>query len=112
MGNALKKSIKIILPILLLGAVIAAACFYFSQFNVAVLNPQGEVARHQRDLIIFTVVLGMFVIIPVFAMLGLFAWKFREGNTKAKYRPDWDGNKWLETIWWGIPIVIILILSV
>lgn len=109
----MKKSLKIILPILLVvGVVVAAASFYFSQFNVAVLNPQGEIARQQRDLIVFTTMLGMTVVIPVFVMLGLFAWKFREGNTKAKYRPDWDGNNKLEAIWWGIPIVIILILSV
>lgn len=102
----------IALPILLAGAVIAAGIFYFSQFNVAVLNPQGDIARQQRDLIVFTVILGMFVVIPVFIMLGLFAWKFREGNTKAKYRPNWDGDNRLEAIWWGIPIVIIAILSV
>lgn len=108
----MKKLIKIILPILLIGSVIAAGIFYFQQFNVAVLNPQGDIARQQRDLIVFTVALGAFVVIPVFIMLGLFAWKFREGNIKAKYRPDWDGNKWFEAIWWGIPCAIILVLSI
>lgn len=80
--------------------------------TVDVLQPQGDIARQQRDLILFTTALGMFVVIPVFVMLGLFAWKFREGNKKAKYRPDWDGNSMLEAIWWGIPTVIIIILSV
>lgn len=108
----MKKLIKILLPILLAGSVVVVGIFFFQQFNVAVLNPQGDIARQQRDLIVFTTVLGMVVVVPVFIMLGLFAWKFREGNHKAKYRPDWDGNKWLETIWWGVPIVIILILSV
>lgn len=108
----MKKILKIALPILLSVVLIAAAAFYFSQNNVDVLNPQGDIARQQRDLILFTVILGMFVIVPVFVMLGLFAWKFREGNTKAKYRPDWDEDNRLEAIWWGIPIVIIAILSV
>src|SRR4051812_406278 len=111
--NALKKSIKIILPILLVGSVIVAgASFFFQHYNVDVLNPQGDIARQQRNLIAFTTALGMTVVVPVFIMLGLFAWKFREGNHKAKYRPEWDGNTWLEVIWWGIPILIILILSV
>jgi cytochrome o ubiquinol oxidase subunit 2 len=108
-----KKSIKIVLPILLaIGVIIVAAIFFFQQFNVAVLNPQGEIARQQRDLIVFTTLLGFGVVIPVFVMLGVFAWKFREGNHKANYRPEWDGNKYLEMVWWGIPCAIILVLSV
>ncbi|MDN5274648.1 MAG: cyoA [Candidatus Saccharibacteria bacterium] len=109
----MKKSIKIVLPILLVvGAIIAAATYFFQHYNVAVLNPQGDIARQERDLIVFTTVLGMAVVIPVFAMLGIFAWKFREGNHKANYRPEWDGNKYLEIVWWGIPCAIILVLSV
>lgn len=80
--------------------------------NIAVFNPQGVIAAHQRDLIVFTLTLSLFVVIPVFVMLGVFAWRYREGNTKAKHRPDEDGNKWLEALWWGIPIIIIAILSV
>ena len=29
-----------------------------------------------------------------------------------KYSPNWDTHKILETVWWGIPIIIILILSI
>jgi cytochrome o ubiquinol oxidase subunit 2 len=107
-----KKGIIVGLLLLIVLGVVIGAGFFFQHFNVAVLNPEGEVARHQRDLIVFTTLLGFSVIIPVFGMLGIFAWRFREGNKKAKYRPNWDGNKTLETIWWGIPCVIILVLSV
>jgi len=78
----------------------------------AVFNPEGSIAHQQKTLMIFTVMLGMLVVIPVFIMLFLFAWKYRESNKKAKYRPNESGNRLLETLWWGIPIVIILILSV
>ena len=40
------------------------------------------------------------------------AWKYREGNVMAKYSPDWDHSVVAETAWWGIPVVIITILSV
>lgn len=81
-------------------------------YDIAVLNPQGIIAEKERGLIIFTVLLGLIVIIPVFVMLFTFAWKYREENTKAKYTPDDDKNKWIEGLWWGIPIAIIGILSV
>ena len=56
----------------------------------------------------------MVVIIPVFVMAIVIAWRYREGNTKAKkkYAPNWDQNKLAEFTWWGIPIIIIVILSV
>lgn len=81
--------------------------------NFDVLNPEGEIARKQRDLILFTVGLSLLVVIPVFFMLGFFAWKFRESNPKKqKYTPNWSSSRLLEFIWWGIPILIIAILGV
>ena len=80
--------------------------------NVAVLNPQGAVAAAQKDLLLFTLVLSAIVVVPVFIMIGVFAWRYREGNPKGKYTPDDDSNKWIESVWWGIPILIIGILSV
>lgn len=79
--------------------------------NIAVLNPQGVIATQQKDLIIFTLLLSLIVVVPVFVMLGVFAWKYREGNTGAKYTPEVDGNRWMEALWWGIPVLIIAILG-
>lgn len=80
--------------------------------SMDVLDPKGPIAEQQRGLIIGTVLLSIVVVIPVYTMLGVFAWKYREGNKKARYTPDVEGNRLLETIWWGIPIIIIVILSV
>ena len=98
--------------ILLTVAVCLATWLFLADKNVAVLNPQGIIAAQQKDLMIFTLILSVIVVVPVFTVLGLFAWRYREGNTKAAYAPDEDGNTWLEAIWWGIPIFIIGILSV
>jgi len=59
-----------------------------------------------------TLLLGLLVIIPVFILLFSFAWRYREGNTKAKYSPNLTGNIFAETVWWGIPITIISVLAV
>ena len=108
----MNKKIKIALFVLLGLAVIAAVVVLFKNLDVLVLNPQGEIAEKQRDLIAFTVLLSAVVVIPVFTLLAVFAWKFREGNKNAVYRPDWDGNVIMESIWWGIPCVIIIALGV
>lgn len=80
--------------------------------NIAVLNPQGIIADKQKDLMIFATLLGMVVVVPVFIMLFAFAWKYRESNTKARYTPEADGNRLIEWIWWGIPLIIITVLGV
>jgi cytochrome o ubiquinol oxidase subunit II len=80
--------------------------------TIAILSPAGTVADQQQALIQFAAILGLAVILPVFALTFFIVWRFRDGNVKARYRPDWDSNKKLEAIWWGIPCAIILVLAV
>lgn len=77
-----------------------------------VLQPAGAVAKSEKSLMIFAFSIMMLVVIPVFTMLITFAWKYRAGNDKkVDYRPEWSEHKLLEAVWWGIPILIILILG-
>lgn len=107
----MKKYRVIIAVALWVIALLFGAWLLFRGVNFPVLNPAGEVGMKQRDLMVVAVVMSAVVVIPVFTMLGLFAWRYRAGN-KAKYTPDWHQNNKLEALWWGIPIVIIAILSV
>ena len=104
------------LPIIFLAIVlIALLSWYLSHHIVAVLSPAGEVARRERDLIFICLGLAVFVVVPVFVMAASIAWRYREDNHKIKerkYSPDWDHSKLYESLWWGIPICIIGILSV
>ncbi len=80
--------------------------------DIAVLNPKGTIASQQRNLILTTTLLSLVVVLPVFALTIGIALKYRAGNTKANYTPEWDHHRGLETLWWGIPIAIILLLAV
>jgi cytochrome o ubiquinol oxidase subunit II len=79
--------------------------------KIAVLNPKGPIALQQRDLIIIANLLMLIVVIPVFVMAIIFCVKYRVGNIQAKYTPHWDHSLLAEAVWWGIPGVIILIMS-
>lgn len=79
--------------------------------DIALLQPAGEVAQQQTDLLIFSLVLSLVIIVPVFSLTLFIAIRYRESN-KATYRPDWGHSKILETIWWGVPILLIAILSI
>lgn len=80
--------------------------------NLAVLNPKGVIAADQKELLLTAVGLMLIVVIPVIILTMIIAWRYRAGNTKATYSPDWAHSTILEVIWWTIPCIIIAILSV
>lgn len=108
----ISKKAKVITLGLFFIAAVCTLFIFLSNQDIAVLSPSGEVADKQRNLIIFTAVLSLVVVLPVYAMLFIFAFKYRDGNKKAKYQPNWDHNKLAEFTWWIIPGLIILVLAV
>ncbi len=79
--------------------------------TVDVLQTRGEIGNRQRDLLVFASLLAVVVLMPVYIMLFVFAWRYKEGHHR-KYTPKWDGNKRYETIWWSVPILIVSVLAV
>jgi cytochrome o ubiquinol oxidase subunit 2 len=108
----MKRKFKIILIALLFCAVVALIALYMGSHNIPVLDPQGMIAGEQRKLLLTASWLMLIIVIPVFILMGVFAWKYREGNRKAKYTPNWDHHHVLELVCWGIPFLIVVALSV
>lgn len=100
-----------IIPLTLTGLV-AIGWWLLKDVSMDVLNPSGDIALQQRRILFITLSLAAIVVIPVFAMLIGFAWRYRHTNKKAHYDANWSDNKWLEIVWWGIPIMIIGFLAV
>lgn len=92
----------ILLP---LSALLLSGC------NLVVLNPSGDVAAQQGDLIVYATVLMLIVIVPVMALTVFFAWKYRASNKEATYEPDWDHSVSLEVVIWAVPLAIIICLA-
>jgi cytochrome o ubiquinol oxidase subunit 2 len=106
------KKTRITLISLAILAFMLLAVWYLHSTNIAILNPQGPVARKEFNLFITGILLSLIVVVPVFTLLFTFAWKYREGNTKAKYSPDMDHSRVAETIWWVVPTILIIIISI
>lgn len=109
----MSKKLKLSLLILFALGVIGASAVYLLQGqDIAVLNPRGEIAQKQFHLLVFTSALSLLIIIPVFALTAYIVWKYRASNAKATYHPDWDSSKAIEGLWWGLPLLLIVILAV
>ncbi|GGI99103.1 quinol oxidase subunit 2 [Alicyclobacillus cellulosilyticus] len=77
-----------------------------------VLHPAGPVGRTELRLIILSAILIGIVVIPVLVLLFYIVWRYRDKpDNHAPYKPEWSESKWLEVVWWGVPIVIIGILG-
>jgi cytochrome o ubiquinol oxidase subunit II len=79
--------------------------------DLVVLNPAGDVARQQADVLMISVGLMLLIIIPVMALTVWFAWKYRASNEKATYKPNWDHSTALELVIWSGPLLIVIALG-
>jgi cytochrome o ubiquinol oxidase subunit 2 len=79
--------------------------------DTIVLNPSGDIAAQQGQLVIISTYLMLLIIVPVIALICIFAWRYRKNNTSAAYEPDWDHSTKLELLIWGAPLLIIIALG-
>lgn len=99
--------VRRVLPLFALVACVLA----LGGCNLVVLDPAGDVAARQGDLIVVATLLMLIVIVPVIALTLLFAWRYRANNRAARYTPDWDHSVQLELVIWGVPLLIIIALG-
>jgi cytochrome o ubiquinol oxidase subunit 2 len=99
-----------LLPILRRSALLVLALL-LAGCNMVVLNPSGDIAAQQGRLVVISTLLMLLIIVPVIALTLLFAWRYRQSNTEATYKPDWDHSTQLELVIWAAPLLIIIALG-
>ena len=90
---------------------LAALAAPLAACNTVVMNPSGDIAAQQAQLIVTSTLLMLIIIVPVIALTILFAYRYRQSNTQASYSPDWDHSTRLELVIWGAPLLIIIALG-
>jgi cytochrome o ubiquinol oxidase subunit II len=97
--------------ITLVTAIIMLSEFFYDK-DFEVLHPKGLIATQEKNLLWIATVLMLIVVIPVFVIMFFVAWKYRESHPNTKYTPNLKDSVLAEIIWWGVPCVIVGILSV
>jgi cytochrome o ubiquinol oxidase subunit II len=88
-----------------------AAATLLSACNHEVLNPAGDIALQQRDIIYISTALMLLIIVPVMVLIVVFAWRYRATNKDATYDPHFDHSTSLELVIWAAPLLIIICLG-
>lgn len=79
---------------------------------IGMLSPKGTITYAERKLFFNTLALMLIVVLPVIIMSFTFAYHYQVSHRVKDYKPNWSHSYFLESLWWGIPCVIILILAI
>jgi len=90
---------------LLCTAVSLSGCDY------ALMDPKGPIGVEERNIILLATGLMLIVVLPVIGMTIAFAWRYRAGNKKAEYQPEWEHSNTIEAVVWVVPCLIIAALA-
>ncbi|MEA1673662.1 ubiquinol oxidase subunit II [Nitrospirillum sp. BR 11163] len=94
-----------------LAAVLALALSGLTGCSGGVLDPQGPVAAQELTILWDSLGIMLAIVVPtILTTLGV-AWWFRAGNTRARYRPDWEYSGRIEMVVWAIPAMTVLLLG-
>lgn len=97
---------------MLLVVIFAGLLWWFASGHWQVFSPKGLIAREQRSLIAYSILLMLLIVLPIFGMTIYIARKYRADNKEAKYTPEWDHNTELQFVWWAAPTIIVFLLGI
>ena len=89
----------------------ALAALLLTGCDTVVLSPSGDIAAQQANLIVWSTILMLIIVVPVIVLTLLFAWRYRSSNKEATYSPDWDHSTSLELVIWAAPLAVIIALG-
>ena len=78
---------------------------------MVLLQPSGDVAMRERDVLVASTGLMLLIIIPVMVATAVIAWRYRHTNTAVPYDPKWNHSTGLEVAIWSAPLAIIIALG-
>lgn len=101
---------KYFVPLLaLLPVLLLSGC----EPNMLVFEPKGPAARDILDLINWSLIFMLLVVVVVFGLFGYIIWKYRATPENKDYEPPEEhGSTKLEFIWTVIPILIVIALTI
>ena len=99
----------LLFAVFIIALLLLAGC---QQQLTGVLNPKGVIAYQEKQLLFDILALMLIVVIPVIVMSFAFVSRYREAHKTREYKPNWSHSFFLEGIWWGVPCLIILVMSI
>lgn len=108
----MNNKFKLALAILLGLGIVGITVLYMLNTDIPVLNPKGFIALKEKELLVHATLLMLIIVLPVFVITFVFAWKYHSKRSGDAHSPNWDKHATIEFIWWGVPFAIVAVLSI
>ena len=95
----------------LLGTALFALLAALAGCSGGILEPHGPIGAANRLILFNALEIMAAIVIPTIIAALVFAWWFRESNTRARYQPHWAYSGRIELIVWAIPLLVICFLG-
>ncbi|PCJ32008.1 MAG: ubiquinol oxidase subunit II [Gammaproteobacteria bacterium] len=93
-------------------AFLLAPLFLLSGCIPALFDSSGVTGKAMGDTILLTMGIMLIVVIPTIGLSLWAPWKYHTSKKDEEYTPEWDHSTKIEWYAWGVPTVIVVILSV
>lgn len=97
--------------VFVLGGLSAYVVHFLKGVTVGPLTTKGTIATEQANLIYLSVGIVLAALIPTVVVLYFFAWKYRESNNKAAYKPEARQSRRFVIGIWLFPTLVMLLLA-
>ena len=77
----------------------------------SIFRPAGPVGEGLRTILLDSLVIMLFIVVPTIIATVLFAWWFRSSNDRAVHLPRWSYSGRVELVVWSIPALVVLFLG-
>lgn len=93
------------------GALALAAGALSGCRDYNLFDAKGPVGAAEANILIIASVIMLAIIVPTMIATVVFAWWYREGNDRARYRPNWAFSGRIELVVWSVPLLTIIFLG-
>ena len=100
------------IPLLMVAVILLVSMSQTVAASDSFMDPQGPIAAIQKTHLLRATALITVAVVPVLVLVPLIALRYRRRkNSSAAYRPEWDFSAKLEFLMWGVPVLIVALLS-
>ncbi len=92
-------------------AAVLTSALALSGCEISIFDPKGTIAAQDAQILVDSLAIMLAIVIPTLIAIVAFAWWYRAGNTRARYRPDFEYSGQIELVVWSIPALTVLLLA-
>jgi cytochrome o ubiquinol oxidase subunit 2 len=95
----------------MIGPASVLLCLAATSCGPSVLRPEGAIGKAEISILVDSLAIMLVIVVPTIAIALLFAWWYRQSNSRAKRHPQFVYSGRVELVVWAVPLMTIMLLG-